>query len=281
MPKKTDVVGTPNEVFQQIPRSNPVQDDFGWTVPIELIPLPSSGKVYPPGSSLHGKETIQIKAMTAQEEDILLSRALIKDGTVLTHLLASCITDKSINPKDMVAGDRSALLVAIRVTGYGAEYRADISCPACETRQSAAFDLTDMPIKRLAVEPIAPGTNQFDFMLPISKKRVTFKLMTGRDEEEANLIMERRKKLMPEVVVDNVVTTRLESTIVAIDGISDRNKIAAFIRAMPAHDSRKLREYMTSIEPGIEMTGPLHCSRCSVTSQVSLPIGISFFWPST
>jgi hypothetical protein len=105
--------------------------------------------------------------------------------------------------------------------------------------------------------------------------------MTGRDEEEANLIMERRKKLMPEVIVDNVVTTRLESTIVAIDGISDRNKIAAFIRSMPAHDSRKLREYMTSIEPGIEMTGPLHCSRCSVTSQVPLPIGISFFWPST
>jgi hypothetical protein len=100
---------------------------------------------------LHGKETIQIKAMTAQEEDILLSRALIKDGTVLTHLLSSCITDKNINPKDMVAGDRSALLVAIRVTGYGSEYRADVSCPSCETRQTATFDLTDMPIKRLAV----------------------------------------------------------------------------------------------------------------------------------
>lgn len=281
MPKKTDVIGTPNEVFQQIPKSNPVQEDFGWTIPIESIPLPSNGKIYPPGSSLHGKETIQIKAMTAQEEDILLSRALIKEGTVLTHLLASCITDKSINPKDMIVGDRSALLVAIRVTGYGAEYRAEVSCPACETRQTASFDLTEMPIKRLGVDPIAPGTNQFDFILPVSKKRVTFKLMTGRDEEETNLLLERRKKLMPEVVVDNVVTTRLESTIVAIDGISDRNKIAAFIRAMPAHDSRKLREYMASIEPGIEMTGPLHCSRCSVTSQVSLPIGISFFWPST
>lgn len=276
MPKKGDVL----EAVSQVQRSNPVQDDFGWSVPVEAIPLPSNGKVYPANSPLHGRDTIQIKAMTAQEEDILLSRALIKEGTVLTHLLSSCIIDKSINPRDMIAGDRSSLLVAIRITGYGTEYKTEVTCPACETRQVGTFDLGELPIKRLTVDPIIPGTNQFEYILPVSKKRVTFKLLTGRDEEEINMILERRKKLMPEIVVDNVVTTRLESTIVSIDGVTDRNKISAFIKAMPALDSRRLREHMVNIEPGIEMTGPLHCAKCGADSQVSLPVGTSFFWPS-
>jgi len=101
MPKKSDVSVSPNEAFSQIPKTNPVQDDFGWTIPVENVPLPSLGKIYPVNSPVHGRETVQIKAMTAQEEDILLSRALLKDGTVLTHLMNSCLTDKSINAREL------------------------------------------------------------------------------------------------------------------------------------------------------------------------------------
>jgi hypothetical protein len=279
MPKKSDVSVNPNEAFSQIPKSNPLQDDFGWTIPVENVPLPSLGKIYPVNSTLHGRETVQIKAMTAQEEDILLSRALLKDGTVLTHLINSCLIDKSINARDLVAGDRNALLVSVRITGYGSEYKAEVACPSCSTRQNATFDLADLEIKRLQAEPVTPGSNNFEFMLPVTKKRVVFKLLTGRDEEEITAIQERRRRAMPDIVVENVVTSRLENSIISIDGITDRNKLNSFIRSMPAYDSRSLRAYMNDIEPGIDMNGRLSCVKCGVESPVPLPLGASFFWP--
>jgi hypothetical protein len=279
MPSKRDIQANNADAISQIPRSNPLQDDFNWTVPVESVPLPSNGKIYPQNSGLFNRELVQIKAMTAQEEDILMSRALIKEGTVLTHLINSCLIDKSINSKDLIAGDRNALLVAIRITGYGADYRVEVSCPECNTRQTSAFDLSDLDIKRLTIEPITPGTNQFEYTLPVSKKRVIFKFMTGRDEEEQSTILERRRKAMPDIQIDTIITSRLEFAILSIEGVQDRNKTNTFIKSMPALDSRSLRNYISDNEPGIDMTGKFRCSHCSANTQVSLPLGSSFFWP--
>jgi hypothetical protein len=279
MPSKRDIQVNKSDAISQIPRSNPLQDDFNWTVPVESVPLPSNGKIYPQNSGLFNRELVQIKAMTAQEEDILMSRALIKEGTVLTHLINSCLIDKSINSKDLIAGDRNALLVAIRITGYGADYRVEVSCPECNTKQTSAFDLSDLDIKRLTIEPITPGTNQFEYTLPVSKKRVIFKFMTGRDEEEQSTILERRRKAMPDIQIDTIITSRLEFAILSIEGVQDRNKTNTFIKSMPALDSRSLRNYISDNEPGIDMTGKFRCSHCSANTQVSLPLGSSFFWP--
>jgi hypothetical protein len=279
MPSKRDIQASNSDAISQIPRSNPLQDDFNWTVPVESVPLPSNGKIYPQNSGLFNRELVQIKAMTAQEEDILMSRALIKEGTVLTHLINSCLIDKSINSKDLIAGDRNALLVAIRITGYGADYRVEVSCPECNTKQTSAFDLSDLDIKRLTIEPITPGTNQFEYTLPVSKKRVIFKFMTGRDEEEQSTILERRRKAMPDIQIDTIITSRLEFAILSIEGVQDRNKTNTFIKSMPALDSRSLRNYISDNEPGIDMTGKFRCSHCSANTQVSLPLGSSFFWP--
>ena len=101
---------------------NVMKDDFGMEVPVESVPLPSRGLIYPVDSSSHNRETIEIKAMTAREEDILTSRALIKKGTVITQLIKSCVVDKSINVESMISGDRNALMTAIRITGYGSDY---------------------------------------------------------------------------------------------------------------------------------------------------------------
>ena len=279
MPSKRDIQANNSDAINQIPRSNPLQDDFNWTVPVESVPLPSNGKIYPQNSGLFNRELVQIKAMTAQEEDILMSRALIKEGTVLTHLINSCLIDKSINSKDLIAGDRNALLVAIRITGYGADYRVEVTCPECNTKQTSAFDLSDLDIKRLTIEPITPGTNQFEYTLPVSKKRVIFKFMTGRDEEEQSTILERRRKAMPDIQIDSIITSRLEFAILSIENVQDRNKTNTFIKSMPALDSRSLRNYISDNEPGIDMTGKFRCSHCSANTQVSLPLGSSFFWP--
>jgi hypothetical protein len=222
---------------------------------------------------------VQIKAMTAQEEDILMSRALLKEGTVLTHLIKSSLIDKTIDPADLLAGDRNAILIAIRITGYGSDYSAPMACPACARQDIQNFDLSNLGIKRLEVQPVAPGANEFEFILPVSKKRVTYKHLTVRDEEDAVKTAERMRKLFPDAKVENDVTRQLELQVVSIDGNRDRAPISAFIKAMPARDSRELRAHISKTEPGIDTRVDVKCKSCGVESKVGLPIGVGFFWP--
>jgi len=258
--------------------SGKVKAAFGLEIPHELAPLPSSGKTYPLGSSLHGVDAVEIKAMTAKEEDILTSRALLKKGTVVSELIKSCLIDKSINSLDLLSGDRNALMVAIRVTGYGAEYNVEMECPECSVKSPHTFDLGALPVKRLEIEPVQPGTNVFEFLLPYSKKVVKFKFMTGRDEEEIMQLNEKQKKLA--LGTESNVTTNLLYSVLSVDGIEDRAKIAGFIKAMPARDSLALRNYVKDNEPGIEMKQHTVCNACGHGEEVSMPLGITFLWPS-
>ena len=258
---------------------NVVKDTFGWEVPVEAIPVPSEGKVYPEESSLFNKKVLEIKAMTAQEEDILSSRALIQQGTVISHLLQSCLIDKSIDVKNMLLGDRNALMVSVRITGYGPRYDAESRCPSCGDVSSQSYNLSELEIKRLELNPVLDGQNIFEFKLPVTKKNVHFKFLTGADDEERETISDRKKKMMPNMKIDSLVTSRLEQLIISIDGIDDRNKINHFVKNMPALDSRKLRTYIENNEPGIDMSVWMNCPECDKTSKVSLPIGSNFFWP--
>lgn len=280
---------TRNKVFKEeapptmnmpgAPVSNVMKDDFGLDIPYESVPLPSLGLVYPQDHPLHGLETVDIRPMTAREEDILTSRALIKKGTVITHLIESCLVDKSIRANDLISGDRNALMVALRITGYGADYRTEVTCPECSTSSKYQFDLSEMPINRLGSDPDSPGENSFTFELPYTKKRVKFKFLTGADEEEINRIDARRKKMGQ--LSESNVTARLEHTLIEVAGITDRSKINNFIRNMPARDSRALRKYMDDIEPGIDMTSWFECPACGEGSELGVPLGVNFFWPDS
>lgn len=172
-----------------------VKAEFGLDIPIEIVPLPSAGKAYAPNHPLHAKDQVEIRAMTAREEDILTSKALLKKGTVVSELIKSCLTDKLVNPADLLNGDRNALMVAIRITGYGAEYDAEVECGECSVKTPQQFALGELPIRHLSLEPVTPGANLFEFTLPYSKKAVRFKFMTGRDEEEIQATQEKQKKL--------------------------------------------------------------------------------------
>lgn len=275
-----------NEVFTAgdahragIPVRNVMRDDFAYEVPVETVPLPSLGTVYSTESPLYRQETIDIKAMTAKEEDILTSRALIKKGTVITHLLKSCLMDKRVDPDEMLTGDRNALMTAVRITGYGADYRVEVDCPACGEKSKQDFDLTQLPIKRLTIPPVAEGANLFEFLLPVSKKRVRFKFLTGADEAELAVVQERKKK--QGMAADNLVTQRLMFSVQSVEGITDKTKIATFIRNMPARDSLELRRHIDNNEPGVEMKSWMDCPSCLEHSEVRLPIGAAFFWPDT
>ena len=188
---REDIFGSMRD---HMPVRNVIKDDFGFEIPVETVPLPSGGKCYEEDHPLHGKETVEIRAMTAKEEDILTSKALIKKGTVISHLIKSCLIDKRVDPDTLLAGDRNALMVALRVPGYGTEYKVEIDCPACGERSKHNFNLGELPVKRLEIEPIVDGTNVFESVLPVSKAKVRWKLLTGADEQQIMQMTERRKK---------------------------------------------------------------------------------------
>jgi hypothetical protein len=264
--------------IQSMSSAEKLKADFGLDIASELVPLPSGGKVYSSESSLTGKDIVEIRPMTAREEDILTSRALIKKGTVVTELIKSCLLDKSINVSDLLLGDRNALMVAVRITGYGPDYTAEIQCAECEVKSQQTFNLTELPIKRLEVDPVIEGTNLFEFVLPHTKKKVHFKFTTGKDEEEQTVLQEKQKKLG--LGGDSAITTSLHQSIVSIDGVEDRFKISNFIKMMPARDSLALRNYVKETEPGLTMKQEVTCPACGNAEEVNMPLGVSFLWPS-
>lgn len=257
--------------------SDVMRDDFGIDIPAESVPLPSKGVIYDMSGPLYNQETLDIKPMTAKEEDILTSRALIKKGTVLTKLIQSCLVDKSIDPDTLISGDRNALLVSLRITGYGADYNVEIDCPECSVRSKQTFDLSSLRIKRLEIEPVSQGENLFEVQLPVTKKVVRVKFLTGKDEREMMITTERKKKAG--LNTDSTITDRLMQSIVSVDGITDKNKLSFFVKNIPARDSLVLRKFLDNYEPGVDMKSWMTCPSCHEQSEVGLPMGASFFWP--
>lgn len=271
-----------NAIFGNPPAAAPRADiraSMGVDIPTETVPLPSLGKVYQSGSPLHQVETVEIRPMTTREEDILTNRALIKTGKVVTALIKSCLADSAISVPEMIAGDRNALMMAIRITGYGPEYTGELQCPECDIKFQHEFNLGELPIKNLDIEPVNPGTNEFEFVLPLTKRRVTFKYLNGKDEEDMMARQEnlKKKNMMGQ---ENLITTKLFYSILSVEGLNDKSQISAFVNSMPARDSLALRKYMDSHEPGVEMKQDSQCPSCGHTEEVSVPMGVAFFWPN-
>lgn len=262
----------------EMSREEYAQKELGLQIPVDAVPLPSAGKIYPPGHALHDAKRVEFRAMTAREEDILMSRAYIKRGTVITELIKSCLTDRSVDVNSMISGDRNALMIAIRVSGYGANYDPQFTCPNCETMNQLNINLAELPIKPLDLEPAEAFSNLFEFKLPKTGKVVKYRFLTGEEEEKILKTIEIKKK--KGIQNDNIVTTRLLSSIVEIDGVSDKNQISRFVQYMPAIDSLALRKHIDENEPGVDMTVEFSCQNCEHVADITLPMGPSFFWPN-
>lgn len=266
------------EGSQPISREEYAKQELGLDIPVDAVPLPSNGKIYPPDHAFHNASRVEFRAMTAREEDILMSRALIKRGTVITELIKSCLIDRTVDVNSMISGDRNALMIAIRVSGYGANYEPQYTCPNCDTMNQLEINLADLPIKPLTLSPSEPFTNLFRFQLPKTKKNVGFRFLTGEEEEKILKTIEAKKK--KGIQNDNIVTTRLLSSIVDIDGITDKNQISKFVQYMPALDSLSLRKHIDENEPGVDMSVEFQCQNCEHVSDITLPLGPTFFWPN-
>jgi len=272
-----------------IPEQNPVPGPtqgpgqsslLNFSMPTEIVDLPSKGMFYPKNSTLSGRESIEIKFMTAKDEDILTSPSLLKKGVAIDRMLENIILDKTINPTDLLIGDRNALLVAARVTGYGRAYEVNVTCPSCGETHDNEFDLGDYEqyYKNETEEGSFNITENGSLQIELPKTgfMVEFRPLNGRDENQmAKARLMKVKNNLP----SSQLTDMFKRMIVSINGVDDRSQISEFVDNMPALDSRFLRLAYQDAVPNLELSQAVECPHCGYTTEMEVPITGEFFWP--
>ena len=235
--------------------------------PTEIVELPSKGLIYPKDNPLSSGK-IEMKYMTAKEEDILTNQSYIQYGTVLDKLLQSLIISK-INYNDLIVGDKNALLVASRILGYGSEYTFNYR------GKEYTIDLSTLDNKSFDESLITPGENEFNYTLPSSGTKLTFKILTSADDKKIDAEIKGIKKVNKNASPE--LTTRLKYLITSVNGDRETKTIRDFVdNYLLARDSRALREYIKQIQPDINLNFTDDSGE-----EVAIPINLSFFWPDT
>lgn len=250
---------------------NQAQTEPTFEIPYDVIELPSEGKLY-----VGNKSTVKVEYLTATDENILTSPNLLQSGKVLEYLLKNKVKDTDIKVDDLLVGDRNAIMIFLRATGYGEMYPVRLTDPQTGEEFETEINLSELKTKKLGANPDERG--EFTFTLPRTKKDIKFKLLTASDEEAILKAVEKRTKITGSKV-STTLTYRLERQITEIDGQRDKNYISKFISVMPAYDSLKFREYAEEIEPGVDLNIEVETPSGDYLRTI-LPITIRFFWPN-
>jgi len=235
--------------------------------PTEMVELPSKGLLYPKDSAL-ASGTIEMKYMTAREEDILTNQNYIQQGVVIDKLLQSLIVTP-INYGDLLVGDKNAILIASRVLGYGKDYEFDYR------GTKHIVDLAELSFKDIDYKPLEAGKNEFTFTMPSTGTNITYKLATHADEIAIEQEVKGLKKFNKDSSTE--LSTRLKRIITSVEGNSETKTIRDFVdNFLLARDSRAFREHIKNTQPDVDLKffpedGP--------EGGVEIPIGVSFLWP--
>lgn len=247
---------------------------------IETVTLPSKGYFYPESHPL-SKGTVDIYQVTARHEDILSNTTLLKKGTVLDEFLKALIATPNVSVGDLLIGDQNALYIAARKSAYGEIYSPKIKCPACEVESTVRFDLNTIGVKEFKLDGITKGENRLTFTLPKSGRVVGFSLTTVKDDADISAEIKALVKFGNAATIPEV-TTKLKYTIKTIDGESNRVKVKNFVDdQLTAIDSLALRRFIRESTPDIDMSFNFVCPECEHSEKLYIPLGPSFFWPST
>lgn len=250
---------------------------LSFVTPTEFVDLPSKGEYYAKGHPLHKQDTVEIRFMTAKDEDILTSRTLLKKGMVIERLLRNIIVNKSIDPVDLLVGDRNAIIVAARTTGYGPEYTTRINCPSCGEYVQYSFDLNEAETTSGELGGDVSKTEDGTFVVRIPKMNLDIetRLLTGRDEAYLSKLGASRKK---HDLGDSNLTDQFRQIIVSVNGEAGKDIINACIENMPAYDSRFLRHHYQALVPNVDLTQNFECSNCELEQEMEVPFTADFFW---
>jgi len=243
--------------------------DSKFQMPTETVDLPTKGLLYPEDSPL-AAGTIEMKYMTAKEEDILTNTNYIKNGTVIDKLLKALIVTENVDYNALLTGDKNAIMIAARILAYGKNYEVDYN------GETHTVDLTQLKEKEVDYSLFQNRTNSFEFKLPNSDNKITFKLLSHEDERKIEEEQKGLKKINKDSSTE--VTTRLKHMITGINGVTEKKDIRNFVdNYLLSKDARELRKFYTSISPDIE----LKFSTTDGEEDVDLPIGLTFFWPDS
>ena len=248
-------------------------DPLHFIVPTEVVELPSKGKFYTNGHPLHGRSSLEMRHMTAKEEDILTTSSFLKKGIALDKMLQNVIVDSTVKVEDLLIGDKNALLIYARIFGYGGDYTTSLQCPQCSTSFEHTFDLADLPNKDFEAEmvrfEVEPTTNNtFIITLPRSEAVVEFRLLSTRDERR----LMGSKKVLGSLDL-------LDAMIIGINDQTDRFHVKRFIKHLPIMDATVLKKVYAKIMPDVDLRQHVECSSCGEEAEMGVPLDAGFFWP--
>jgi len=227
-------------------------------------------------------ESVEIRHMTAKEEDILSSKTLLKQGVAIDRFLESVLVDKRITSDQLLVGDKNALIIAARISGYGNEYSTAVTCPNCTSQNKCDIDLLEAKDSydgSYEESDGITGPNEFGYYyitLPVTKAVFEVRLMTGREEKAfAKRLEQRRKRRQAEAMLTDQFKTFTNS----INGVGDLKQVFRFIDNLPVRDSKFLRDSYMKISPALNLKHDFECRECGYEQEVEVPISAQFFWP--
>lgn len=236
------------------------QQEFN--LPHDVVKLPSEGKFYK-----SKKKSVKVGYLTAADENIILAGN--GDDFIMT-LLRSKVYEPDLRPDEMLNGDIEALLIFLRNTSFGPEYKLSITDPQTGKKFSTEILLDSLDFKKTEVLPNDDGT--FDTKLPKSGVNVKLRPLTWKENQEINKMAEG----YPVGRVAPKVTWRLQKQIVSVEGDSDQGTINRFVEGLPIMDSKYIRNFISENEPQLDL-------RKSVTTpsgekvDVEVAFGVEFF----
>ena len=252
-----------------------------WSVPTEMVDLPSKGKDYQEPHPLAGVDQVEIRFMTAKEEDILTSRSLLRSGMALNRLIDSLVIDKRIKANDLLTGDRNAILVAARITGYGDEYPVRMVCNNCSAASEQTYNISE--IRKFRYQDLDSvsvsrnsSTGHYETTLPKSGYKVEFKLLTAGDELKNTKKAEQRAK---HKLNETASTDILRAILTSINGSVSPVDLSKAVESMPALDARHLRKAYKAANPDVLLQDYYVCTECGHDEEMEIPLSADFFWP--
>jgi transcription elongation factor Elf1 len=279
MSRNNDKLGMPDDVMPNLSQQDQSSTQLNFIAPTQLVELPSKGKFYPEGHPLKDQETVEMLYMSAKSEDILTNKSFIKNGIAIDRMLHSLLVDKKLDLDSLLIGDKNAMIIEARISGYGSEYKTKFTCPACGEIQDYEFDLEEAKkILNGDIEENINLTEQGNFVvtLPRCKAIVECRLLTGKEEKQLIFLQEKKKK---HNLPDSLITDQLKMFVVSVNGNSSKDVVAKTVDSIPAIDSRWLRNVYKKVNPNIELKQEFVCTRCAHVEEVMIPLGVTFLWP--
>jgi hypothetical protein len=245
----------------------------GSTTIYEEVQLPSKGRFYD-GTNGPSSGIISIRPMTGEEEQILATPRFVKKGQAINMIFQKCLKE-GFRPDQLLTIDRTYLLIYLRGISYGPNYDVEIKCPECETKFSTSIDLNSLFVE---YTPDEYGPTLQD-VLPTSKLPFSYRLSTGKDEQEIQDHRDRRIKAFGDNGVDDTLTYRTAQLLYDIDGITSKNELQILLKNLPINDVSHIRNCINEPPFGVDTNVEIVCPSCLAEFGIDLPLEANFFFP--